>query len=194
MEERTIKDANGKEITLEKVSASDNEDGNFLSPMHAEIVLRKLRNAQQYDYVRRVMVESYPGCKRDDVPRIVESLKAFDKRGIGCAFDDPIRYAQVIDWVDEWKDESTGQRISDYAKQILIQRLETSIMPNDKIQLLIEELQNISAGDLNRFWFKRFRIGNIMDGKAFFELCQKVVPWRTEKKWNYENFKKGGQK
>lgn len=81
----------------------------------------------------------------------------------------------------------------DLAEQNLIHSLSGSI-PEDKIQLLIEVLQNISAGDLNRFWFKKYRIVNIMTGKAFFELCQKVVPWRTEKKWNYENFKKGAQR
>ena len=177
MEERTIR-VNGKEVTLER----EKDSGVF----RIEIVLRKLRNAQSYEDVRRVLDDSFSDSKREDVPKIVERLKAFDKRGIGCAFDDPIRYAQIVDWLDRW-----GKGFVPESEKMFFEVL--SPVLKESLDLLLGQLPEIKCGDLKRFWYDRYfpkgKYG--MTAIQFFELCADVVPWRKgERGWNYQNFKK----
>ncbi len=186
MEERTIR-VNGKEVTLEREKDSGEYDGVF----SIEIVLRKLRNAQSYEDVRRVLDDSFSDSKREDVPKIVERLKAFDKKGIGCAFGDPIRYAQIVDWLDRW-----GKGDVPECEKMFFEVLSPYI-PKESLDLLFSQLEVIRAMDLCKIWFKnpKYRLWKNFGQREFFKLCSDVVPHRKgQVGWSESSFYKEVQK
>ncbi len=65
-------------------------------------------------------------------------------------------------------------------------------IPDDKIDLLLEQLPTIKCSELKRFWFDRY-INGKMSMKEFFGICESIVPQRKGAKgWNYNNFKSSG--
>ena len=185
MKEKTIMNINGAQITLERVKARDDGNEMFLSPMLIEIVLRKLKNAQRYDEVCRVMNGLFPDCKRENVPEIVERLKVFDTKGIGGAFDNHFRHAQIIEWLERWNNDYMPK-----SEKVAFEMLSPYI-PKASLDLLLEQLPTIMCRDLKRFLFDRYYRCN-MSMKEFFGICESIVPQRKGTKgWNYENFKKG---
>lgn len=177
---------NGEERILEK-NPTDGNRTQSPSPILIELVLRKLQLAETYDYVCRVMEKAFSDCNRDGVTEVVSRIKAADKKNLHGVYDDPIRYQQIIDWLDRW---ATG--FVPESEKMFFETLSPYI-PKDSLDLLFEQLPEINAADLKRDWYNKYfpKRKNGMTAKRFFNLCTEVVPWRKiEHGWNYENFKK----
>ena len=154
MEEITI-NYNGQEVTLERVKATDDGGDYPVSPMRAEIVLRKLRDAVNDDDVRRVMDDSFPDCKRDEPFKIVARLKGIGRERIGGAFDDPIREKQIFDWLDEWvmgKSKRKSISIIDYVdKERLEQSRKVTLKGRDGLRKVLDILFPLPMDDYPSF-------------------------------------------
>ena len=158
-EEKTIKLPDGREATLERVTAK-NETSDLLpvSPMRAEIVLRKLRHISlSYEAVRLLMDDKFPNANRKEADEIVVCLKTVCK----CFGED---WEFKLSWLDRWAAERPTKVKTIAKESASTPFVLTGVFAEDRYRPLLDA--GVKCGYLNEDYSRRIPSG----GKGIFDF------------------------